>query len=63
MWYLLIVMLMAPLDFDRATVLDTFVTYEECKPERDRVGFEMAESYPNENDFRIVCQYQEPPWD
>jgi hypothetical protein len=41
------------------TVLNTFATYEACKPERDRIGFEMAESYPYENDFRIVCEFRE----
>ena len=41
------------------TVLNSFATYEECKPERDRVGFAMAESYPQENTFRIACELHE----
>ncbi|MBX3304372.1 MAG: hypothetical protein KF693_19335 [Nitrospira sp.] len=61
MWYLLIVLLAAPAHFDHVTVLNIFATYEECQPERDRVGFEMAESYPYENDFRIICEFRESP--
>lgn len=57
MWLLIIVLLAAPTDISRITVLSTFATYEDCRPERDRVGFEMAESYPNDHDFRIVCKY------
>ena len=59
MWLLAIVLLTAPAGISRMTVLNTFTTYEACQPERDRVGFEMAESYPNDSDFRIVCEYQE----
>jgi hypothetical protein len=58
MWLLLIILL-APLPgLSRTTVLNTFATYEECHPERNRIGFEMAESYPYENDFRIVCEFR-----
>jgi hypothetical protein len=59
MWFLLIVLLMAPAGVDRVTLLNTFATYEACQPERNRVGFEMAESYPSENDFLIVCEFRE----
>lgn len=59
MWFLLIVLLAPPSGINRATVLDTFATYEDCQPERNRIGFEMAESYPYENDFRIVCEFRE----
>ena len=59
MWLLLIVLLTAVPGITRATVLNTFETYEACKPERDRVGFEMAEAYPGENDFLIVCEFKE----
>lgn len=58
MWLLVIVLLAAPTGISRMTVLNTFSTYEDCQPERDRVGFEMAESYPNDHDFHIVCEYQ-----
>jgi hypothetical protein len=27
------------------------------QPERNRVGFEMAEAYPGENDFLLVCGF------
>ncbi len=58
MWFLLIVLLAPPSGIDRVTVLNTFATYEDCQPERNRIGFEMAESYPYENDFRIVCEFR-----
>jgi len=41
---------------DKSTVLNTFSTVEECQSERDRIGFAMAEAYPYERDFVIVCQ-------
>lgn len=63
MWNLLIVLLLSPLNVDRSMILDSFQTYEECQPERNRVGFEMAERYPYDNDFRIVCEFHEIPWD
>lgn len=59
MWFLLIVLLAPPSGISRETVLNTFATYEDCQPERNRIGFEMAESYPYENDFRIVCEFRE----
>lgn len=59
MWLLLIVLFTSLPGINRMTVLDTFATYEECQQERNRVGFEMAESYPHENDFRIVCEFRE----
>lgn len=59
MWFLLIILLASAPSLDRTTVLNRFATYEECKPERDRIGFEMAESYPHENDFHIVCEFRE----
>ena len=63
MWFLLIVLLAPPPGINPVTVLNTFVTYEDCQPERNRIGFEMAESYPYDNDFRIVCEFGEakPP--
>ena len=42
--------------FDKCTVLDAFATSEECRIERDRIGFAMAEAYPHERDFAIACQ-------
>jgi hypothetical protein len=58
MWFLLMVLLAPPSGIDRVKVLNTFATYEDCQPERNRIGFEMAESYPYENDFRIVCEFR-----
>ncbi len=57
MWLLLIIMLTVNPGIERVTVLNTFETYDTCKPERDRIGFEMAEAYPEENDFVIVCEF------
>lgn len=59
MWFLLIILLAPPVGVNRATVLNAFETYEDCQPERNRIGFEMAESYPYDSDFRIVCEFQE----
>lgn len=59
MWLLVIVLLAPPSGIDRVTVLNTFATYEDCQPERNRIGFEMAESYPYDSDFRIVCEFRE----
>ncbi len=59
MWLLVIVLLAAPAGISRMTVLNSFASYEECKPERDRIGFAMAESYPQENTFRIECTLRE----
>lgn len=59
MWFLLIVLLAPPSGVDRLTVLNTFATYEDCQPERNRIGFEMAESYPHDADFRIMCEFRE----
>ena len=59
MWLLLIIMLTIVPGIDRATVLNTFESYDTCKPERDRIGFEMAEAYPGENDFLIVCEFRQ----
>ncbi len=61
MWLLLIVMLTPAAGVSPATVLNTFDTYEDCQPERNRIGFEMAESYPYENDFRIICEFRAHP--
>ena len=59
MWFLLMILLAPPLGVNPATVLNTFETYEDCQPERNRVGFEMAESYPYDSDFRIVCEFRD----
>ena len=58
MWLLLMVLLAAPSGLNNVTVLNAFSTYEDCKPERDRIGFEMAASYPYENNFSIVCEFR-----
>ncbi len=59
MWLLLIVLLTPIPGISRATVLNYFETLKACQPERDRVGSEIAKSYPDETDFRIVCEFLE----
>ena len=56
MWLLLIVLLYIVPGLDKSMVLNTFATPEECQIERNRIGFAMAEAYPYERDFVIVCQ-------
>lgn len=56
MWLLLMVLLSDVSGFDKIIKLQTFGTEEECQTERNRIGFEMAEAYPYERDFIIVCQ-------
>jgi len=52
MWVLLMVLL----NSEQAYRLNTFDTKEECQTERNRIGFDMAEAYPYERDFVIVCK-------
>jgi hypothetical protein len=56
MWLLVIVLLNFVPGLEKVTVLKTFPTFEECQIERNRIGFDMAESYPQEHDFNVVCQ-------
>jgi hypothetical protein len=55
MWLLVIVFLELT---GQDAVLAHFETQQACLIERDRVGFDMAASYPNERDFVITCQLQ-----
>lgn len=55
-WVLLLVLLEPVNGFEPTQFLNKFDTFEECNSERDRVGFEMAESYPADLSFRIVCR-------
>jgi hypothetical protein len=56
MFFLLMVLFGAVPGLDRVYVLNTFGTAEECQTERNRIGFEMAEAYPYDMDFIIVCE-------
>jgi hypothetical protein len=56
MFFLLMILLSDVPCLEREYRLNTFDTAEECQTERNRIGFEMAEAYPYENDFIIVCQ-------
>jgi len=59
MWFLLILFLNPspiPGMLERSYVINVFDTEEECQVERNRVGFDMAESYPYDRDFVIVCE-------
>ena len=59
MWLLLIVLFAPQSEIRMQTVLNVFEPYEACQPKRHRVGFEMAENYPNKSDFRVVFEFQE----
>ncbi len=59
MWLLLIILLITVPGVGQGTVLNTFTSEEACQQERNRIGFEMAESYPDERDFLIVCKFRE----
>ena len=56
MWLLVIVLLNSVPGLEQITVLQTYVTSQECQVERNRIGFEMAAAYPYERDFVIACQ-------
>lgn len=58
MWFLMMVLLNLVPGFQQNTVLNTFATFEECRIERNRIGFDMAASYPYDGDFRLECQYR-----
>ncbi len=57
MWLLLIVLIAPPDGFSKKTLLEAYHTEQECMDNRNRVGWEMAEAYPQEPDFRIVCEF------
>lgn len=54
-WILLLIFLVPVDGPSKHYVLNSFHTQSECQSERDRIGFDMAESYPGELDFRIEC--------
>jgi hypothetical protein len=54
-WLLLLVFLNPVDGFSKQYVLNSFDTQSGCQSERDRIGFDMAEAYPGELDFRIEC--------
>jgi hypothetical protein len=58
MWLLFIVF-MGPGMFTTQE-LARYDTIQECQVERDRVWYEMEQSYPDEGDFQIECRYQVP---
>jgi len=55
MWVLLLVFLASTA---KPIVIERFVNQEDCQEKRDSVGFNMAEAYPYERDFVLVCQLQ-----
>ena len=56
MWCLVLMLLVEVPGFAPITVLSRFATSEACGIERNRIGFEMAETYPYERDFVIECR-------
>jgi len=57
MWILVIVLLNGVPGLDKIMMLETYTTAQECKVERNRVGYEMAAAYPYDRDFVIACQF------
>lgn len=57
MWLLIIVLLAPPDGFEKRTLLEVYATEVECRDNRNRVGWEMAEAYPYEHDFDIICEF------
>ena len=57
MWFLLMILLTEVPGISRVTVLHTYATAQECLVERNRIGYEMAEAYPTDQDYTIACQY------
>lgn len=55
MWLLVIVLLTPVPGLAPVTVLNEFATKLECQQERNRIGFDMAASYPMEHTFNIDC--------
>jgi len=52
---LVIILLNAVPGLSQVIVLQTFTISQECQSERNRVGHEMAEAFPDERDFEIAC--------
>lgn len=55
MWLLVIILFTQVPGIEKITVLKTLATFEDCQTERNRIGFDMAESYPYERTFTIGC--------
>ena len=56
-WCLILVLIAPPIGIIPMHVLNTFATQAECAPERDRVGFAMADAYPHDRSFTVECLY------
>jgi len=52
MWLLMIVFILVP---ETNQVIEKYTSQAECQRERDRIGRDMAEAYPNDHDFNIIC--------
>jgi len=57
MWMLVIILLNTVPGISPVTLLETYLTSEECQSERSRIGDEMAKAYPDEHDFEIACRF------
>lgn len=54
MWLLLIIFLSPPIMTTQE--LNRYETKQACQIERDRIGYLMAEQYPSDANFVIVCR-------
>lgn len=57
MWLLLIIMLStSERPMEQGYLLNRFDTQAECEERRAYIEQHMAEAYPGEDDYKIVCQ-------
>lgn len=60
MWLLLLVLLFPGPGLPKTAILrDDFSSLEECEDVKARVYVDMANAYPNDRDFYLVCQPKE----
>ena len=55
MWLLIMLLLQDVPGIDRITVLNEFATEPACVLARNHVSVEMAEAYPHDHTFVILC--------
>lgn len=61
MWVLVIMLAIPGLGLQSEQVLARFTSITACMAERNRIGFAMAEAYPETADeFHIACLYRGP---
>ncbi len=56
MWMLVILLNTVP-GISPETLLQEYLTSQECHSEQGRIGDEMAKAYPGDHDFEIACRF------